>query len=190
MWTPSSAPSRPETAVLRACVALLASFAVACGDDAPLSPAVESEARELVGLRIASRDGRLSAVIPGSFVVHRLTSALTAAPADGLGRIYVARLPERTVAAALGAHKDDIIGLGAEILEERHFERATRLVAEEGPRTERHRRRTWLVDDGAGGVILCEGFFPPDDEVNWIRLLDAVCLEVRPASPPSVPPQR
>jgi hypothetical protein len=178
MSTPSSRPSGPDAPRVLF-IAVLAALMVACGDEETPDATPEPEAEEVLGLRLTTRDGRLSAVIPGSFVVHRLTSSLSAAAADGAGRLYVGRLGDRTVAAALGAHKDDLIGLGAEILEERHFERATRLVSEDGPRSARERRRTWLVDDGAAGVILCEGFFPADDELSWIRLLDAVCLEAR-----------
>jgi hypothetical protein len=183
MSTRSCAPSRLE----RLAVALVLLSVAGCGEGEP-EPEAPSEARELLGLRVTSRDGRLSAVIPGAYIVHRQRSALLAAPADGGARLYLARLPERTVAAALGAHKDDVLGLGAEILEERHFERATRLVAEEGPRAARQRRRSWLVDDGAGGVILCEGFFPPDDELSWLRLIDAVCLEARAVGAPPARP--
>lgn len=184
MSTRSSARSKLEQAARLCAVMLLAS---GCSEEAPEAEA-PAEARELVGLRVSSRDGRLSAVIPGAYLVHRLRSALLAAPADGAGRLYVTRLPDVTVAAALGAHKDDVIGLGAEVIEERHFERATRLVAEEGPRAGRHRRRSWLVDDGAGGVLLCEGFYPPDDEVGWLRVIDAVCLEARAVQPAASPP--
>ena len=194
MSTPSSRPSRSEPNARSAngagwllALTIIASGAAGCGEDEVAPTDEPLEAREVSGLRVMTRDGLLSAVIPGSFVVHRLTASLVAAPADGSGRIYLGRQTDRTVAAALGAHKDDVLGLGAEIVEERHFERATRLVADEGLRPERQRRRTWLVDDGAGGVILCEGFFHPDDEISWIRLIDAVCLEARPA-PAAAPP--
>jgi len=146
-------------------------------------PAVESTEpgapREVSGLTIVSRNGELSAVIPSAFVVHRQDAAIVATTADGSGRIYVGSTAAIQIPAFLGGFKDELRGLGAEVLEEKHFERATRLVSDEGPRNARQRRRTWLVEDGRGGVIICEAFFQSGAEAEWAPLIDALCLKAK-----------
>jgi hypothetical protein len=159
-----------------AALAALAAVLMSCNDAPAPSP---DDGERLTGLAVTTRDGAIQAVIPSAFVVQRYQRSILATTADGTGRLYVGHHPERSVSEALGALKDDLIGLGAEFVEEKHLERATRLVFDEGRRDARQRRRTWIVEDGVGGAILCEAFFPADAESSWVRLVDTLCLEAR-----------
>lgn len=161
-------------------VSLLA--AGGCDDSAQPPP---DDGTHVTGLLVTSRSGRLQAAIPSAFVVQRHQNAIVATTADGNGRIYVGRIADTAGSAALGAFKDDLLGLGAEIIEEKHLKRATRLVSSEGRRDARIQRRTWVIDDDGAGVILCEALFAPDGEAEWNRLVDALCLQARHIATPA-----
>lgn len=185
MWKRSSRSSRtssPERRRRRV-VALLATLATAfgagCSDGDAAAPSDEGPTpapRALVGLSVASRDGALVAVIPSAFVVHRHTSAILATTSDGRGRLYVAYVPDAELTPWLGAYKDDVLGLGSVLADEKHFERATRLVFEEGPRQARRHRRSFVITPPAGGIILCEALHDAALADEWAPLHEALCL--------------
>lgn len=190
----SSRTSSPERAARRrvgTAFALALIVAAGCGDDpAPAASSPTEEPRALVGISVSAREGGLVAVIPSAFVVHRHAHAILATTSDGRGRLYVAHVAEAELTPWLGAYKDDVLGLGGTLSEEKHFERATRLVFEEGPRQARRHRRSFIITPPAGGIILCEALHDVALADEWAPLHEALCLRaaVKPPSSGQEPP--
>lgn len=146
-------------------VALLALLALGCEGESPAVSA-ESGAGEVPGgsaggpvlatSRAAPRDGSFSLALPADLLVQPFASTLMATSADGTYRVFV-EARRSSLLEALGQLKDELIGLGFEVTEERHFETATLLTLGQGAPRNRLERSIWLVQAAPDLTLLCDG---------------------------------
>lgn len=110
----------------------------------------------LATTRAGPRDGSFSLTLPADLLVQPFASTLMATSADGAYRVFV-EARKTSLLEALGQLKDELIGLGFEVTEERHFETATLLSLGQGAPRNRQERSVWLVQAGPGLTLLCDG---------------------------------
>lgn len=110
----------------------------------------------LATARTAPRDGSFSLALPADLLVQPFTSTVMATSADGTYRVFV-ETRKASLLEALGQLKDELIGLGFEVVEERHFETATLLNLGQGTARNRLERSIWLIQTGPGLTLLCDG---------------------------------
>ena len=82
-------------------------------------------------------------------------SLIAGTSADGSFRVFVERRPDQPLPAVLGALKDELIGLGWEPSEEKHYAAAVSIDMARGPKQARQLRSTWVIELGAD-VLVCE----------------------------------
>lgn len=110
----------------------------------------------LATARAAPHDGSFSLSLPADLLVQPFSSTLMATSAEGAYRIFV-EARKTSLLEALGQLKDELIGLGFEVTEERHFEAATLLNLSQGTARNRLERSVWLIGAGPELTWLCDG---------------------------------
>jgi hypothetical protein len=138
---------------------LLAASMAACSGEEEAVPVVV--ASEIGTNTVNSRDGRLSAEIPIDLMVSTFDRAIVATSADGSFRVYIERQDDTVpVAAALGALKDEVIGLGWSVDSEKHYDAAVQLQMTHNAKGHQAERGLWFVTKNVGDVqqvALCDG---------------------------------
>lgn len=140
----------------------LAFSAAACdGSGTPEAPTTAQEASPsaptLPTTRAAPRDAAFSVSLPADLLVQAFSTTLMATSSDGGYRVFVEARKVRLL-EALGQLKDELIGLGWEVTEERHFEAATLLGLGHGSARHRQERSVWLIQARGGEeTLLCDG---------------------------------
>lgn len=110
----------------------------------------------LATARTAPRDGSFSLALPADLLVQPFTSTVMATSAEGAYRVFI-ETRQSSLLEALGQLKDELIGLGFEVTEERHFEMATLLNLGQGAARNRLERSVWLIQAGPDLTLLCDG---------------------------------
>lgn len=104
---------------------------------------------------VTTRDGRLVAPLPADLFATPFDRSIFGTSADGSFRVFVERLPEQKLPAVLGGLKDELIGLGWEPSEEKHYAAAVSIDMARGPKQARQLRSTWVIELGPD-VLVCE----------------------------------
>lgn len=104
---------------------------------------------------VTSRDGHLVAPLPADLFATPFDRSIFGTSADGSFRVFVERRPDQALPAVLGALKDELIGLGWEPSEEKHYAAAVSIDMARGPKQARQLRSTWVIELGAD-VLVCE----------------------------------
>lgn len=127
------------------------------GDGSPGPVSSESSTQvPLATSRTAPRDGSFSLALPADLLAQPFASTVMATSADGTYRVFV-ETRKASLLEALGQLKDELIGLGFEVTEERHFETATLLNLGQGSARNRLERSVWLIQAGPDLTLLCDG---------------------------------
>lgn len=131
-------------------------------------------------------DGVLAIDIPIDLVVQPQRQAVLATSADGGYRFYLAHRPGATLPAELGGLKDELLGLGWEVVSEQHFESAVLVSLVRGPKTSRTYRELWLVE-GSGRVAICEAIARDAYRARLGDPLRKTCQAMRLTAPAEAP---
>lgn len=167
----------------------------ACGGAEELAPAPTSEdvtvqAAPQPTALVQSRDGVLELALPTDLAVTSSEHAVLATSSDGSFRFFIEHRSDTTLPVVVGAIKEELLGLGWELTDEKYFETAVHLRLGRGPKHARYARETWLVT-GHGHVAICEGIAREPQLERLGAPLRALCQSVRvldPGTPPTAPP--
>lgn len=114
----------------------------------PTGAGSEPAGQALASNRVAPVDGGFSIELPVDLLVQPFASTIMATSADGAFRLFVEGRAGRLL-EVLGQLKDELIGLGWAVTQEKHFETATLLTLSQGAGRTRLDRAVWLVETGA-----------------------------------------
>lgn len=126
----------------------------ACEGAEPAQAPLSDVAPPVASVRVAPRDARFSVELPSDLLVQPFTSSILATSADGAFRVFVESRPGRLL-EVLGQLKDELIGLGWEVTQEKHFQTATLLTLGQGPSRSRYERSIWLVQ-AEPDTLICD----------------------------------
>jgi len=146
----------------------------ACAEDAP-QPALALAA--LPAHAEHTRDGVVTADVPGDLHVSMQERSLWGTSADGSFRLYLEHRPGEPLAKVLGGQKDELLGLGWELIEEQHFANAVMVQMAQGKKP-RLLRQLWILE-ASGRVVVCEAIA---SELQVVRLglpLRRLCQSLR-----------
>ncbi len=140
-----------------ASLAALCILLTGCGDDGSDG---DSKGGGVAYKQVTSRDGVISLPLSNDLVIHTQDHAVMATSPDGRYRFYVAHFPHDSLARFTGRAKDAFIARGWEIVNERHYQRASEVESKSGFKATARARSSWFVERN-GRLVLCEAIVEP-----------------------------